>query len=283
MKLFHNLKDSPIYNLVILVIVPWTILAIIFGFTDLEISKTIVNADSLWGKIGKEYAHIPAYTLISISIAILMGGYFEDLKQQKIIGVLISLFVMKFISEFKKLIYPKDIYLYFDFYIILGLIIFSILTFKKDWKEYTTISIVILLLIAILTLSVDITKVLCGRVRFVDLNSDFSNYTPWFLPPGPDPYNASFPSGHTAQGWILLPLLILIKDRGWKDPIKIIVTILVIGWGLFVAISRVIIGAHYASDVLFSSGAAALITILLYKWFYLDNQKKKLRKDEEKR
>jgi membrane-associated phospholipid phosphatase len=274
MMLLDNVKESITAKLLLLVVIPWIILSIIFGFTDLEISKAIINTNSSWGKIGRDYAHIPAYTLISISIAILIGGYFEDLKQQKIIGVLISLFVMESISEFKKLIYPKGIDLFFDFYIFLGLIIFSILTFKKDWKEYTTISIVILLLISILTLSVDITKVLCGRVRFIDLNSDFSNYTPWFLPPGPDPNNASFPSGHTAQGWVLLPILILIKHRTWKDPIKIIVIILVIGWGLFVAISRVIIGAHYASDVLFSSGAAALITILLYKWFYLDNQKK---------
>jgi membrane-associated phospholipid phosphatase len=169
----------------------------------------------------------------------------------------------------------EDIYDFFDLIIIFGLVIFLILTLKKDWKEYIRFAIVILLLTANLILFVEITKFLCGRVRFRDLNSNYSNYTPWFLPPGPDSNNNSFPSGHAALGWIFLPLLILIKDYKWKDPIRILISMFVIGWGLFVAISRVLIGAHYASDVLFSSGAAAIITIFLYKWFYLNKKEKK--------
>ncbi|MFX1337360.1 MAG: phosphatase PAP2 family protein [Promethearchaeota archaeon] len=270
MNLFANIKESITTKLLILVLIPWIILSIIFGFTDLEISKAIVNTNSLWGKIGADYAYAPAYTLILISIAILIGGYFEELKNQKIVGVSISLFIMELFSEVREFIFRRDSYLFLDLYIIIGLLVFSVLTLKKDWKEYMTISIVILLLATILTLSVDITKILCGRVRFEDLDSNFSNYTPWFLPPGPDPNNTSFPSGHTAHGWMSLPLLILIKDKKWKDPTRITVTMLVIGWGLFVAISRVIIGAHYASDVLFSTGAATVITILLYKWFYIN-------------
>ncbi len=274
MNLYDNIKESITIKLLILVIIPWIILSVIFGFTDLEISKAIVNTNSIWGKIGKDYAYLPAYTFISISLAILIGGYFEELKYQKIVGVSISLFIMELFTEIKKNIYREELYLILNLYIILGLLVFSILTCKKDWREYTIISIVTLLLATILIFSVDITKYLCGRVRFGDLNSNFSNYTPWYLPPGPDLNNHSFPSGHAARGWMLLPLLILVKDKEWKDPTRITTTALVIGWGLFVAISRVIIGAHYASDVLFSTGAAAVITILLYKWFYLHNQNK---------
>ena len=108
-----------------------------------------------------------------------------------------------------------------------------------------------------------------GRVRFRDLTPpDYLEYTPWFICNGITG-NRSFPSGHTASGWMLLPLLILVKDREWKDPIKLATWIGVIGWGILVGLSRIFIGAHYASDVLFSTGVAFTTTILLYWFVYL--------------
>ena len=68
---------------------------------------------------------------------------------------------------------------------------------------------------------------------------------------------------------MLLPLLIVVKDREIKDPYRIVVTVLVIRWGLFVGLSRIVVGAHYASDVLFSTGMAAITILLLYKKSYL--------------
>ncbi len=71
------------------------------------------------------------------------------------------------------------------------------------------------------------------------------------------------------MGWMFLPLLICVKDREIKDPYRIVVTVLVIGWGLFVGLSRIVVGAHYASDVLFSTGMAAITILLLFKNSYL--------------
>jgi membrane-associated phospholipid phosphatase len=61
----------------------------------------------------------------------------------------------------------------------------------------------------------------------------------------------------------------LAKDRKWNDPVRIITTIGVISWGLIVAYSRILTGDHYASDVLFPTGVAFVVTLLLYKRFYL--------------
>jgi membrane-associated phospholipid phosphatase len=71
------------------------------------------------------------------------------------------------------------------------------------------------------------------------------------------------------MSFMFLPLLILVREREWKDPIKISVIICVVGWALFVGLSRIVVGAHYASDVLFSAGMASLITIIFYKVIYL--------------
>ncbi|MHA1459461.1 MAG: hypothetical protein ACTSQR_07355, partial [Promethearchaeota archaeon] len=59
----------------------------------------------------------------------------------------------------------------------------------------------------------------------------YTNFTYWFLPPGISGGGSSFPSGHATMGWMFLPLLITVKDRKIKDPLRIIVTVLIIGWG----------------------------------------------------
>ena len=76
------------------------------------------------------------------------------------------------------------------------------------------------------------------------------------------------------MSFMFVPLLILVKDRKLKDPIRIITTILVLGWAIFVGLSRIVVGAHYASDVLFSGMMASVITILFYRQIYLKNTEK---------
>jgi len=116
-------------------------------------------------------------------------------------------------------------------------------------------------------LFVSLTKYFWGRVRFCNLDSSFSQYTPWYLPQGPTGHE-SFASGHTAEGWLLLPIsVILFSGRG--SVTQVIGTALSIGWGIAVAVSRVRLGAHYASDVLFSSGVGIMAFLLLYQYFSL--------------
>lgn len=258
-------------KLLISIIIFWSILAIIFGFTDLEISKAIVNRESMWANIGKYYGEGPGYGIIAVAIAIIIGSYQQQLKKQKIAAYIILMIGTIFLIL--ALIFNNLWLIAFGGGIIIAILLFLIFAFKKDWKDFKMIAIIIILLAIINPLIfVQITKILCGRVRFNDLSSDYSNYSPWFLPPGPISGlkgNNSFPSGHTSMGWMLLPLLILVKDRKWNDPQRVIITFLVIIWGLYVSISRIITGDHYASDVLFSTGVAFIVMILLYKKFYL--------------
>ena len=60
-------KNSIINKLILLVILSWVILAIIFGFLDLEISKAVVDEKSLWGKFGNDFGEAPGYGLIGIA------------------------------------------------------------------------------------------------------------------------------------------------------------------------------------------------------------------------
>ncbi|MDD1776493.1 MAG: phosphatase PAP2 family protein [Candidatus Methanomethylicus sp.] len=152
--------------------------------------------------------------------------------------------------------------------LVIPITLFIIFTWNKDWRSYRPMSAIIIIL-AILgpLLIVQTAKLFFGRVRFRDLYTDYSNFTPWYLPQGITGNN-SFMSGHAAMSFIFLPLLISVRELRWSDFRKIMVVSLVIGWGLFVGASRIVVGAHYASDVLFSAGVDAVITILLYRKFY---------------
>ena len=269
-KMTDNTSKLNVKKLTLIVIIIWVILGLIFGFYDLAISIAVVDETSIWGNFGADYGEIPGYALIAIALATLLGSLFTNLKMQKIpgyVGVVVGVLFILFIDD--------EGYINIGWSLIFSLLIYTIITWNKDWKRYRNISGVIALLAVINPLLfVQITKILCGRVRFRDLETGYTNFTPWFLPPGISGGGSSFPSGHAAMGWMFLPLLIAVKDRKIKDPLRIIITILVIGWGLFVALSRIAVGAHYASDVLFSTGAAIIITIFFYSKYY--NKKEKI-------
>ena len=268
-KMTDNTSKLNVKILTLIVIVIWAILALIFGFLDLNISIAVVDPTSVWGNFGAEYGETPGYALIAIALATLLGSLFTNLKMQKIpgyVGIVVGVLFVLFISDEK--------YVNMGWSFIFAPLIYIVITWNKDLKRYRNISGVIALLAVINPLLfVQIAKILCGRVRFRDLDPGYTNFTYWFLPPGISGDGSSFPSGHTAMGWMFLPLLIAVKDRKIKDPLRIIVSVLVIGWGLFVGLSRIAVGAHYASDVLFSTGAATITTIFLYTRFYRKRNK----------
>ncbi len=74
---------------------------------------------------------------------------------------------------------------------------------------------------------------------------------------------ASFPSGHAAIGFYLCaPFFVL-----WADGRKhwaLMVLALGMGYGLLMGLGRIIQGAHFASDVLWSAGFIYLTGILFY-------------------
>ncbi|TKJ23990.1 MAG: hypothetical protein CEE43_02160 [Promethearchaeota archaeon Loki_b32] len=267
MRMLENLKESFTEKLLLIIVIVWVILALVFGFTDLEISKAVVDDSSEWGIFGRDYGEVPGYALIAIALSTFLGSFNNNLNLQKIpayISVIVGVLFIIFAGD--------ETNLYTGWCLIIPLIFYVIITWNKDWKNYRTLAGIISLLAIINPLVlVQIIKLLWGRVRFRDLSLGFVDYTPWFLPQGITG-NQSFPSGHTAMGWMFLPLLIIVKDRKNTDAVKILSSILILGWGLFVALSRIVVGAHYASDVLFSTGFAAVITILLYRKYYLNKK-----------
>ena len=141
-----------------------------------------------------------------------------------------------------------------------------------------------IILAAAFYLIVHFVKSPVGRVRFRTMNylNDFSYYTPWYVANGkrvltPEGIVAatkeakeaaiiasdtckSFPSGHTFSAAMVYSLLALpyLDDKLNRKGVKLALWIATIGYTAVVAISRIVAGAHYMSDVLFGGTIAFL-------------------------
>ncbi|MFW9825428.1 MAG: hypothetical protein ACFFE4_20975, partial [Candidatus Thorarchaeota archaeon] len=73
--MFKDLKEALLKKLFLIIMILWIILALIFGFTDLQISIAAVDETSNWGNFGAVYGEPPGYALIAIALATFLGGF----------------------------------------------------------------------------------------------------------------------------------------------------------------------------------------------------------------
>ena len=99
-------------------------------------------------------------------------------------------------------------------------------------------------------LTVDIMKNLWGRVRFRDLLSSGScdGFTAWFVINGKNG-NKSFPSGHTAGAGMSYLLMLLPFIDKKREKYRAVYFWCPFIYTSAVALTRLVMGAHYLSDV----------------------------------
>ncbi len=275
MKTDKNLNSKNTNILIIYLLIIWTALAAYFAFTDLQISLSVVNQNSGWAIFLQDFGEIPGLLVLFCSAHIYLAKYSSESRLREIVFSIILFIAASFLSGYLVIVIYKGIigsnsFLQeFKIAIILVLLILNFilnilirdLRIPNSLKEFSKTS-VLLSVYGYLCLIQPI-KLLWGRVRFRDLDALYSNFTPWFLPNGMNG-NQSFPSGHAAMAWMILPLILLVVNK--SKPIKISLLILIIFWGLTVSLSRVVIGAHYASDALFGAFIIVIIFLLLIKY-----------------
>jgi membrane-associated phospholipid phosphatase len=252
-------------------------LAAYFAFTDLQISISVVNEESGWANFLQNFGEIPGLLVLYAGTII----YLSFLNSSSIVKKY-SLFLFLLLAATYLLSHTIAViyhgftgnYSFIQRYkivIVLFLLAFNFLlrvVLKKfSFSQRTRLfakSIILLGLFGYLFI-VQPLKHLWGRVRFRDLDTLYSNFTPWFFPNGING-NQSFPSGHAAMAWMILPLLLLVDNK--SKSIKAFVLIIIISWGLAVSLSRVIIGAHYASDVLLGSIIILVVFLVVYRSYW---------------
>lgn len=164
---------------------------------------------------------------------------------------------------------------------------------KLIWWVIAVVSAVI-----VANLLIMIIKDPVGRMRYRAINSNVGQllidtdvvqgYTPWYVSngqpsqeiinmfikayPGASDAFKSFPSGHTcaagmSYALIMLPDVIDFKSEKSKKGVKITCWIIPIAITMLVAISRIVVGAHYMSDVTFGGTLAFVCMIIAREIF----------------
>lgn len=112
---------------------------------------------------------------------------------------------------------------------------------------------------------VTITKTIWGRERFREMVDPIVSFTPWYSIQFRGTFKeafASFPSGHTANASVILMISTLPCYLNSLKNKKKYFIILPICWIFLVAFSRIVMGAHFASDVIM--GFAITLSCFLF-------------------
>lgn len=247
----------------------WVGLAIVFASTDLPISHAFFNPESGWSIFFENYGQVPGTLVAILGMNVLLrlqnGKTFKSILAMLGLGlfILLSGFMVggDLQGQQSGLETSKTVSLFIGVVLFTGLQVWFRLTPEAKIRRFEQPALVAVLLVLFSgILTTWLFKILWGRWTFRDILAvgNLDLYTPWFLPQGPNGHN-SFPSGHTNFALTVLPLLLLIPKHSKWNSLAWIMAIL---WGAINAASRVVIGAHFASDVLFGGCQTIL-------WFWI--------------
>jgi membrane-associated phospholipid phosphatase len=102
-----------------------------------------------------------------------------------------------------------------------------------------------------------------GRVRFRDLAPGATDFTSVWTVAGVAGAT-SFPSGHTATAMLFVVLPMWLWSIG-RQRAAAVAWAVCLGWGIAMAWGRIVSGAHYLTDTLFSIGASILLAALVWR------------------
>jgi membrane-associated phospholipid phosphatase len=260
---------------------------VICGFYDLEISKQLFKIKN-FGRIFSNIADFPISIGLIFSFTILYA-YFPLQKSKVFIlkalsaaGLLTGciLFWIK-IQTYYGL--PSIFFKYFT-PVLLAVITTAVIILlskllKADFvKKMLLFAIYTVALILIVRFFAGVIKLIWQRLRFMNLDpSTYAGFTPWWLPQFTtsgrqhfvvgsyyqDKTFMSFVSGSTAAAGNLFAIIMLpeiFKKLKKYSPLFYIMPML---YCLLVSISRVIIGAHYITDVIASIILSYFIALIL--------------------
>lgn len=242
------------------------VLMVVATFWDLQIDNILINKRSFIANWFDRTGEMPAALLSIIALAFITKC--SDKIWLKLISFIATLGAGAYFGIwFGERLFADTVYQTF-FNVLYGvgtaLVILFVLHFviihEKYRKPLIAVSILALCAMGAETLVTTGLKALWGRVRYRSMNGDFTKFTPWYVING-NTGDHSFPSGHTASAGMSYMMMLLpfvsSKCREYKSA-------LFIGGYLYtsmVAFTRLIMGAHYLSDVIIGSVISFSITI----------------------
>lgn len=267
-----------------LFIAVWGLLAVVFAYTDLEISQSLVDPRSGWAYFFEAFGEHPAlfFVFIGANAVCLTARIYSPLIRLSLrvfscAAAVLTGYAIAYLTAHRWMKMELSFFSSLMILLTVGLAVAFIQLQLRHVPHHMLLKHhkavwVTLALIAGELLLVHTLKLSWGRIRFRDLLPDYSNFMAWHSPQGAEGHR-SFPSGHAANGWVMLSLLFFVPphQKLWRAAALTVA----VGWGLLTTYSRIVIGAHYASDVLFGSCITLSLFYMLYRWLYSPMQQNK--------
>lgn len=253
------------------------VLLVIFAFTDLQISNSVYNQTSKFGAIFEAIGEFPAAviaTFCTVSLMLTRNKERSVKYNLRTVGYIVLLILFSLMAAMLPVKYFNGPTFLIPLLAILYIGLSYIIAKKyatTNKEELRNAAIVGVLTFVFVIIAFNLIKMGWGRERYrhmVEIGA-FEGFSMWFIPQGftLDNEFMSFPSGHSANAaimiWItLIPTFItsLKPKKNWFIGFAIL-------WILLVPVSRVIVGAHFASDITMGVTISLIIfTILKEKY-----------------
>lgn len=267
-----------------------TICMTVGSFYDFDISKNLVNQENLVGILGAIYGQLPFLLCLSVSGFLLVLASIKE--KGKIGRVEVFLGILTHVIAIGKT--HLDQVLYFDIHfilsilmaviIILGIDYFFYLIFKNDSCKCIRRFVGFVLLVSLgQIILVNILKLTWSRPRMrMILSVENAQFQPWwvigcnykeaFMELGIKAEEfKSFPSGHMSAATCTFILCVLpcIKEN-FKKYQRLIFTGCCL-FVVFVGVSRIIMGAHFLTDITIGFSCTMVVLLLAYQYYQFEN------------
>ena len=247
---------------------------------DLKLDMFLNNPDSPFAIWFRNTGEMPARLLVPLAGAVLYA--FGDKKLVRIAGAVIVLGGSIHLGcHIGRYFYVEANRIPFSVIngIICGLCLLLVAPYirvtDKQKKALLVLAVAGLAAFVAETALIESIKIFWGRTRFRDLllMPNFDDFTPWYHPNGITG-NKSFPSGHTASAALsFLALLLPCVSSHCKKHRDLCFWVPFIYTGV-VAFTRLIMGAHFLSDV--TVGGTISFTVVIVTMKVLENKKPSL-------
>ncbi|KRM97594.1 membrane-associated phospholipid phosphatase [Liquorilactobacillus aquaticus DSM 21051] len=286
------MSDVSKRKLFVIAVITCGLLLTVASFGDLAISNTMINYNSVFGTIFQTFGEFPVYFIFVLSgevaivyairckedklfaVPLFLGGFslsawqikqylnevssysiaaLTNIHNNKSIGLANSDAATASLSTKEALI------LWLVVYICITLLIAFWLKNKSDEqiKKYLLIGIFASLTVWFSLEVNGALKDFWGRVRPYELSASQHDFTSWLHPNGVNGHK-SFPSGHTMSGTLCIVFSWFAtgirRRRLW---------IFGVVYGAVLGLSRLIIGAHFLSDIVFSYFLTAFFIFIM--------------------
>ena len=250
------------------------ILLAIFTFTDLQISMALFTKN-LYGRVFEIIGELP-FVFLSLFGSCLL---FRFRPQKNLVlnivcalafGVFVLLFT--FMGGFMTWNYllengvalPSFTPALLGAVLLLGAALLAAYIPAQYAHKAVTYGIIALVYFVLVIVVMNTLKMTWGRMRIREMTDPLTQFTPWYIITsrgGFDNKYASFPSGHSMNSAaIILSLLLPSFVPALADKGKLLKSISYT-WLLLVGTSRIVMGAHFASDVV----AGIMLSLALFE------------------